>query len=78
MATLIKDAIVGVTCWELNSQLFKALVLPTYIWAMALKKGGGHLKIEVHSSVTYHTGILLAKFEGLLMELYALKVTMSI
>ena len=28
-----KQAIVGVTCWELKSQLFKALVLPTFKYA---------------------------------------------
>jgi hypothetical protein len=30
METLRKEAVVGVTCWELKSELFKALVFPTF------------------------------------------------
>ena len=30
MGTLRKEAVVGVTCWELKSHLIKALVLPTF------------------------------------------------
>jgi hypothetical protein len=42
MATLRKEAVVGVTCWELKSYLFKALVLPTF--AYGAKIWGGDLK----------------------------------
>ena len=42
MGTLRKEAIVGVTCWELKSHLFKALVLPTFIYGIEI--WGGDLK----------------------------------
>ena len=32
MATLRKEVVVGVTCWELKSHLFKSLVLPTFTY----------------------------------------------
>ena len=32
MGTLRKEAVVGVKCWELKSHLFKAFVLPTFIY----------------------------------------------
>jgi len=91
IATLRKEAVVGVTCWELESHLFKALVLPTFTYGTKL--WGGDLKnshwkvfekdmkihmmshVKVRSSTTYH--ILLAEFGELPMELYALKLTMG-
>ena len=42
MGTLRKEAIVGVTCWELKSHLFKALVLPTFTYGTEI--WGGDLK----------------------------------
>ena len=42
MATLRKEAVVGVTCWELKSHLFKALVLPTVTYGTEI--WGGDLK----------------------------------
>ena len=85
-----KEAIIDVTCWELKSHLFKALVLPTFtydteIWGGDLKNS--HWKVfekgiemymtshvKVHSSTTYH--ILLAEYIEPPIELYALKLTM--
>ena len=32
MGTLRKEAVIGVTCWELKSHLFKALVVPTFTY----------------------------------------------
>ena len=70
MGTLRKEMIVGVTCWELKSHLFRALVLPTFMHGT--KIGGDDLKNshwrvfkkvtkmhmmshhKVHSSTTYH------------------------
>ena len=48
VATLRKGAIVGVTCWEFKSHLFKALVLPTFthgteIWGGDLKNSLGRI-----------------------------------
>ena len=34
MGTLRKEAVVGVTSWELKSHLFKALVLPTFMYGI--------------------------------------------
>ena len=42
MGTLRKEAVVGVTCWELKSHLFKASVLPTFTYGTYL--WGGDLK----------------------------------
>jgi hypothetical protein len=48
MGTLRTEAVVGVTCWELKSHLFKALVLSifthgTEIWGVDLKSS--HWKV---------------------------------
>ena len=92
MGTLSKEAIDGVTCWELKSHLFKALMLPTFTYGIEI--WGGDLKnshwkvfeegmkmqmmshVKVCSSTTYH--ILLVEFIKLLIELYALKLTMGL
>ena len=91
MGTLKKEVVVGVTCWELKSHLFKALVLPTFMFGT--KIWGGDLRnscwevfekgmkmhmshVKVHSSTTYH--ILLAESKELSIELYALKLAMDI
>ena len=72
MGTLRKEAIVGVTCWELESHLVKALVLPTFTYGIEI--WGGDLKnshwkgmkmhmmshLKVRYLTTYH--ILCAKF----------------
>ena len=42
MGTLRKEAVVGVTCWELKSHLFKALVPPTFTYGIEI--WGGNLK----------------------------------
>ena len=34
MGTMRKEALVVVTCWEIKSHLFKALVLPTFTHAI--------------------------------------------
>ena len=80
-----EETVVGVTCWELKSHLFKTLVLPTFTYGT--KTWGGDLKnspwnvfemgmkiymmahIEMHSSTIYH--ILLTIFGKLPLELYA-------
>ena len=91
MGTLRKRLVVGVTCWEFKSHLFKALVLPTFTYGIEI--WGGDLKIpcrkvfergtkmhmmshiKVCSSTTYH--ILLVEFGELPIELHALKPTIS-
>ena len=40
--TSIKEAVVGVTCWELKFHLFKALVLSTFVYGAEML--GGDLK----------------------------------
>ena len=83
MGTLRKEIIVGVTCWELKSHMFKALVLPTLtygtkIWGGDLQnshwkvsKKGMKIHITSHVKVcslsTYH--VLLAEFGKLPIEL---------
>ena len=42
MGAVRKEVVVGVTCWELKSHLFKALVLPTFTYDIEL--WGGNLK----------------------------------
>ena len=42
MGTLRKEAIIGVTCWELKSHLVKALELPTFMYGIEI--WGGNLK----------------------------------
>ena len=74
MGTSRKEAIVGITCWEPKSHLFKALVLPTFtydieIWGSDLKNPWKVFKkgmkmhmmshVKVLSLTTYH--ILLAE-----------------
>ena len=46
--TLRKEAVVGVTCWELKSHLFKGLVLPTFTYGTYIKLGRrlGKLSLE--------------------------------
>ena len=82
---------VGVTCWELKSHLFKALVLPSFTYGTAIWGGeleNSHWKVfekgmkihmmshvKVCSSTTYH--ILLAEFKQLCIKLYALELTMG-
>ena len=45
VGTLRKDTIVGVTCWEFKSHLFKTLVLPTFTYGIHI--WGGDLKISL-------------------------------
>ena len=77
MGTSRKEAVVGVTCWELKSHLFNALVLPTFTYGT--KIWGGDLKnshwkvfeegkkmhmmshVKVRPLTTYH--ILLVEFK---------------
>ena len=82
---------VGVTCWELKSHLFKALVLPTFtygiqIWGCDLKNSQWKvfkkgMKIHVMSHVKVHSlktyCIKLAKFRELPLEVYYLKLIMD-
>ena len=91
IGTLRKETIVGVTCWELRSHLFKALVLPTFtygpkIWGVGFKISHWKVSekgvkmdmmphIKVRSSTTYY--LLLAGFGELCIQLYDLKLTMS-
>ena len=42
MGILRKEAVVGLTCWELKSHLFKALVFPTFMYGT--KIWGGDLQ----------------------------------
>ena len=90
-ATLRKEAIVEVICWELKSHLFKVLVLPifsygTKIWGCNLKishwkvfENGKKIHImshvKVRSLTTYH--IVLAELGDLPIELYTLKLIMG-
>ena len=39
MGTLRKEVVVGVTCWELKSHLFKGLVLPTFTYGTKIWDG---------------------------------------
>ena len=39
MGTLRNETIFGVTCWELKSHLFKALVLPTFTYGTEIWGG---------------------------------------
>ena len=39
MVTLRKEATTGVTCWELKSHQFKALVLPTFTYGTKIRGG---------------------------------------
>ena len=89
MGTSRKEAVFGVTCWELKSHLFKALVRPTFtycnkIWGSDSKNS--HWKVfekamkmhmmphvKAHPLRTYQ--ILLAGFGELPIELHALKLT---
>jgi hypothetical protein len=91
MGTLSKDVAVGVTCWELQSHLFKALRLSSFmhgtqIWGGDLENS--HWKVfekgmkihmmshvKVCSSTTYR--ILPADFKQLPIKLYALELTMG-
>ena len=90
MGTLRKEVVVGVACWELKSHLFKALVLPTFMfgteiwggdlrnshWEVFEKSMKMHMShVKVHSSTTYR--ILLATFGEPSTELYALKLAMD-
>ena len=86
-----KEAVVGITCCELKSHLFKALVLPTFMYGT--ENWGGDLenshwkvlekglkmrmisRVKVHSSTNYH--ILIVEFGELPIELYALKFIMG-
>jgi hypothetical protein len=88
---LRKEAVVNATCWELKSQLFKALVLPTFTYGIEI--WGGNLKnshwkvfekgmkmymmshIKVCPSTTYH--ILLVEFREPPIELSTLKLIMG-
>ena len=86
MGTLRKEAVVGVTCWELKPHLLKALVLPTCTYVIEIWGGDSknfHWKvfekgmkihilshIKAHSLTTYH--IVPAKFGELPIEFYAL------
>ena len=88
MATLKNEAVVGVTCWELNSHLFKALVLQTFtngteIWggdfsSKIFEKGMKiHMMshIKVRSLRTYY--IMLTKFGELPLDVYAHELTIG-
>jgi hypothetical protein len=37
MSTLRKEVVVGITCWELKSHIFKALVLSTFTYALKIE-----------------------------------------
>ena len=83
MGPLRKEAVVGFTCWELKSHLFKVLVLPAFTYGTEVL--GGNLQnslwkvfekgmmihmmshVKVHSSTTYQ--ILLAGFNELPIEI---------
>lgn len=85
MGTFRKGSIIGVTCWELTSHCFKALVLQTLTYGIEIwdlknsisktfkKSMKIHIMshIEIHSLMTYH--ILLTKFGELSMKLYTPK-----
>ena len=91
MGTLKKEPVVEITCWKLKSHPFNALVVPTFMCGTKIKGTdfkNSHWKVfekgmkmqmishvKVHSSTTYH--VLLAKFGGLPIELYAFKLTMG-
>ena len=91
MGTLRKEAIVGLTCWKLKSHLFKALVLPTFMYDFEIWEGdlkNFHWKVfekgmkmymmshvKVSSLTAFH--ILLAEFGDLPIELYTLKLIMD-
>ena len=66
MGTLRKEAIVGVTCWELKSPLFKALVLPTSTYGT--KIWGGDLKNSYwkvfEKGLKMHMMFILSYFVG--------------
>ena len=39
MGTLRKEVVIGATCWELKSHVFKALVLPTFTYGTKIWGG---------------------------------------
>ena len=49
MGTLRKGAIVSITCWDFKSHLFRALVLPTFMFGT--KIWGGNLKNSIGKSL---------------------------
>ena len=53
MSTLRKEAIVRVTCWNLKSHLFKALVLHTHIYGTKIWRGSWKTLIERFSRKTW-------------------------
>ena len=85
MGTLGKEVVGAVTCWELKSHLFEALVFPTFTYGIEI--WGGHLK-NPHWKV-FKTGMkggydvshqslffsFVSYFGELPMELYGLKLT---
>ena len=46
MGTSRRETVVGVTCWELKSHLFKALVLPTFTYGTKIWGGDFHCKVS--------------------------------
>ena len=86
-----KEAVVGVTCWECKSRLFRVLVLPTFIygtefWVGNLKnrhwkvfKKGMKMHVMSHvkvcSSTSYH--IIPTEFRELPIESYTLNLTFN-
>ena len=87
MIALRKEAIVKVTCWELKSHLFKALVLPiftyaTKIWGGDLKNSNWKafekgMKIHMMSRVKVHFSIICSILLATFGELHALNLNMG-
>ena len=89
MGTSRREAVVGITCWELKSHIFKALVLPTFtydtkIWGGDFKNSHWKVfekgmklhmmsRVKVCSLTTYHT--LMAEFGEFHTTSYALKLS---
>ena len=85
MGTLRKEVVVGVTCWELKTHIFKVLELPTSThgtktWEGDIRNSHGKVvakgkiyvmcHVKMRSLTTHH--IILAEFNELPMELHAL------
>ena len=47
MAILRKEALIGVTCWELKSYMFKSLVLPCFAYDAKILGRGGRGGLEI-------------------------------
>ena len=85
MGTLRKESIIKVTCWELKSHPFKALVLPTFTYGTKIWGGGGDLetshwkvfekgmKMHIMSYVKVH----FSTTYHIPIELHSLKLTIQ-